>query len=204
MAGIVLLICSTRARAQSDQDAGPKNAVKTLYAAVQKGDAAAITQAIYVEGDPQQEMARAYADLVLAGKHLADVVKLKYPNSPNKLTQGTLMPEDVARIDAAAVTIDKDKATLRIAGRDPVPLRRVDGNWRILFGEGADPKAAISKRVASMSQISAAMNQAADEINADKYATAQEAEAAVQTKLDAVVSKSLQMNPPTSRPQGQN
>jgi hypothetical protein len=44
------------------------------------------------------------------------------------------------------------------------------------------------------------MKTSADEIAADKYATVQDAEAALKERLSAVVSRAMQINPPTSRP----
>jgi hypothetical protein len=203
---ILILVLLTAAvvpvRAQVDTST-PKAAVKSLYGAVAKGDAAVVRQVLMVDGDPEQHFAAGYADLILAGKHLADAAKSKYPGVADAFTRGTILPEDVAKVDSAKVSIDGENATVKINDRDePLKLRQTNGAWRVVVGTpgSVSTPAQRENQMNLIKGLIAAMSQCADEITADKYATAQEAEAAVKERLGAVVAKALQNEPPTSRP----
>jgi hypothetical protein len=167
-------------------------------------DTAAVRQLLYVENDPQQDLAAGYGKVILASKRLGDIAKQKFPNSQNQLALGTVVPEDAAKIESAMVSITGDKAVVRMTGNPtPVNLRRVDGAWRVLVGEGAGADNSPSHRadrLALLQNLADAMNQSADELNADKYPTIQDAEAAVKQRMSAVIAKALQADPPTSRP----
>jgi len=135
---------------------------------------------------------------------LGDIAKQKFPAVANPLAQGTISPEDAARIDSATITLNGDRAVVQITGRaEPVELRRVEGNWRVLAGQGAgaaDAPAHRAERLALLQSLYETMNQLADEINADKYPTIQDAEAAVKQRMGAVLAKALQADPPTTKP----
>src|SRR5689334_3841002 len=109
-----LLQLGTAAQAQTDTSS-PKAALKSLYSAIEKADQAGIIQVLLVPDDPQQEVAKAYASMLLASKRFGDVARQKFPGVASPLAQPVLAPEDVARIDAAVVTIDGDTATVRIS-----------------------------------------------------------------------------------------
>ena len=160
---------------------------------------------LYVDNDPQQDLATAYGKIIVAGKRLGDVAKQKWPGTQNQLAAGTISPEDIAKIDSAMISITGDRAVMRIAGRpEQINLRRVDGNWRVAVGEGAGAAdnlpAHRADRLALLQNLYDAMMQSADEINADKYPTLPEAEAAVKQRMGAVVAKALQADMPTSKP----
>ncbi|HVT90219.1 MAG TPA: hypothetical protein VHD56_15310 [Tepidisphaeraceae bacterium] len=193
-------ICISLASAQTSSD--PKSALKNLHAAFEKADAPAIQQFLYVENDPQQELARGYAGVVVAGKRLADGAKKKFPGSAVPFTQGTTLPEDAAQIDAAEVSINDDTATLKIPGQ-PVPqtLRMIEGSWKLIVPTGtAHTDEERTRMLKLLKALTDAMNLSADEINDNKYTTVQDAEAAVKQRLGAVWSKALQTDAPTSAP----
>lgn len=195
------MLAPVSALAQSDASA-PKAAVKAFYAAVQKGDANAISQVLLLENDPQQELARAYAGLILAGKQLGDAAKAKYPGVSNMLAQGTIAPEDAAKIDSASVTVTGDTVVLKPSPTaDPLTLRKVNDTWRVVIDTGDDAKPEnLSQRLALIRGLSDAMKESAKEVAEDKYVTAQDAENAVKLRLGSVLSKALQSNLPTSKP----
>jgi hypothetical protein len=201
---MVMLSVATRtpsALAQAD-NANPKAALKSLYAAVERGDAAAIQQLLVIDNDPQQQLLKLYVDLIVSGKRLADVTRQKFPGAANPMAQGTITPEDAIKIDKATEKIDGDTATLQISGQPTaVTLRKSNGSWKVVYGEGAysGPDHQAQRRQILESFIQA-MKTSADEIAADKYATVQDAEAALKERLSAVVSRAMQINPPTSRP----
>ncbi len=187
---------------ESPDAISPKAAVKSFYAAVNRGDAAAVRQLLFIQDDPQQQLVAAYADLILAGKRLGDTAKQKYPGVTDAFAQGTLAPEDALEIDAATVTIEADTATLKLKDRDePLKLRRTAGGWRVVVSDEPDASPAHrAEQLLLLQSLTEAMSQSAEEIAADKYPTAQDAENAVKDRLSAVQAKLMQSTPPTSRP----
>jgi hypothetical protein len=179
----------------------PKSAMKSLYAAVQTGDASAVQQLLNVPNDPQHELVGAYADLILAGKHLGDIAKQKYPTATNAFAQGTIVPEDSASIDSAEVTVAGNRAQMKLPDRPtPILLQRGSEGWQIV---AEDSKATPEHRVEQLTLLRGltdAMKKSADDIDADKFPTVEEAESAVKMRLSAAVTKSLQGDKPTSKP----
>jgi hypothetical protein len=201
VAALVLLV-TTSTRAQVDTS-NPKAAVKSLYGAVAKGDASALRSILLVDGDPQQQFVAGYAELIIAGKRLADAAKAKYPGVATAFTQGTILPEDAAKIDSAKVSIEGETATVKVNDRDePLKLRKVDGAWRVVVGT-QEPGSAPAQRESQLTLLrglTEAMNASAQDITADKFGSAQEAETAVKDRLGAVLTKALQNEGPTSKP----
>jgi hypothetical protein len=231
-------IRTTAAAGAQDDTSSPKAAVKSLYTAVGRGDAQAVREILLVEDDPQQQLVGAYANVILAGKKLGDVVKQKFPGMTGAFAQGTITPEDAARVDAATVTIESDHATLKMPEKtgqqkggdqqkgETLKLKRVEGTWRVIVGEesagagagagtgagaaagagagaGVDPDAAARYRAEQLTLLKGladALTQTADDIAADKFATAQDAENAVKDRLGAVIAKAMQTHAPTTKP----
>jgi hypothetical protein len=199
---MLVLLTAASVRAQVDTST-PKTAVKTLYGAVAKGDVSTLRSVLIVDGDPQQQFVAGYAELIVAGKRLADAAKAKYPGVATAFTQGTILPEDAAKIDAAKVSIDGETATVKVNDAvDPLKLRRVEGAWRVVVGtqEPGSAPAQRESQLALLRGLTEAMNASAADINADKFASAQEAETAVKDRLGAVLTKALQNEGPTSKP----
>ena len=197
----VITLLSGTVGAQVDTSS-PKATVKSLYAAVERGDQAAITQLFVVENDSQGELAKAYANLILAGKRLGDAAKQKFPSATNNaLLQATISLEDAAKVDKAQVSVDGDNATLKTSGGNPFSLRRVNGAWRVAIGssDASRPDNRAGQLVLLM-DLTSAMKQSADEIAADKYATIQDAESTLQQRLGAVSAKAMQTDAPASQP----
>jgi hypothetical protein len=194
------MICCAPAFSQVDAST-PKAAMKSLYAAVQRGDAATIRQLLSVQNDPDQQIASSYADLILAGKRLGDITLQKFPGSSNPFAQGTLLPEDAAKIDSADVNVNGDSAKLKFADQQsPIVLKHGGDGWRIVIEQDQDTPKRRADQLFLLKGMADAMNKSADEINADKYATVEDAESAVKNRLGAIVSKALQSDLPTSKP----
>src|SRR5450432_2943907 len=184
---LLVLICAAPSLAQVDTST-PKAAVKSLYAAVQRADAAAIRQLLVVQTDPGQQLIGAYADMILAGRRLGDVVQHKFPGASSAFSQGTFLPEDAARIDAADVSIDGDLAKVKFPDHPPpITLQRSGGGWRIVVEESDDTPKHRADQLALLHSMTDALNKSADEIDADKYPTVEEAESAVKDRMGAVV-----------------
>jgi hypothetical protein len=195
------ILLATLARAQTDTSS-PNAALKSFYIAIEKADQAAITQVLLVPDDPQQEIAKAYASMLLAAKRFGDVARQKFPGVANSLAQAALAPEDLARLDAAVVTIDGDTATVRISpAGTPSVLKRVDGAWRVTV-DPIDPASAPNRaqQLALIQGLSDAITKSAAEMSDDKYGSIQDVENALKQRMGVVLNKALQANPPTSRP----
>jgi hypothetical protein len=190
------------ARAADADTSSPKATVKSFYTAAQRGDAAAMRDLIVVENDPDQQLAGAFAKLILSAKRLGDVAKQKYPGAATAFAQGTVSPEDIALIDSADVTLSGDNATVKLSGKtDDLKLKKVGNAWRMSYGEpeSKDP-ARRTKQLSLLQSITEAMTQSADEIAADKFPTVQDAENAVKERLGAVMAKATQSDPPATKP----
>lgn len=188
--------------AAEDQASSPRAALTSLWSAVTRGDEQSIRRLLLVPDDPQQELATAYARLILATRRLGEVTRSKFPDASISLTRQTLLPEDFAKIDQAEVQIDQDQAWLKLPDRDwPIRLIRDEQTWKILVEQ--PPGATVQHQLDQLAQTGAlaeAMNQLADEIAADKYPTAQEAENAVKQRLGSILARSLAGELSATRP----
>lgn len=200
---IVLAIACGLTRAQAPDASTPKAAAKSLRAAVDAADDQAVRRLLLVDNDPEQKLAGAYAGLILAGKNLADAARQKFPTAADAFTQGTIRPEDSARIDAASVSIDGDSATLVFAdGNETMKLRRIDGAWRIVVAQEPDKSTPghRAEQYALVQGLADAINQCAEDIKSDKFADVDDAKNAVKDRVGTVLARAMQSNPPTSRP----
>ncbi len=195
-----LLACGALAQ-QSGDAAGVKAAAKAFQSAVQRGDAGAIAQMLIVENDPQQLMAQAYANFILAGKHLAEAAKAKFPDSTNLLAISAVPPEEAAKIDSAVVSFDNDAATLKTTGpASPMTFHKTGGAWRVFVSQPDSTPDHRAQQLALIRGMTDALTQVTAELNADKYGTTEELENAVKQRLGTVLAKAMQADLPTSRP----
>jgi len=133
--GVMLLIialCATFAMAQGVDASSPKGALKSLYTAIEKADQPAIIQLLLVPDDPQQELAKAYASMLVAAKRFGDVARQKFPGVANSLAQAALAPEEVvARLPVAPANPDAaamvDLMLRLLASYDVVRCRMEEG-----------------------------------------------------------------------------
>lgn len=198
---ILVVLLATPTRAQDVNLSSPKDAAKSLYRAVERGDEAAIRRTFYATTDAERELAGAYATMIVATKRLADVAQKKYGGAADAFAQGAVTEDDVKKIDAAEVKPQgPDRATiaLPLAPR-PISLRRGEGGWQIVISDfaGGAPER-INAQIAMTREIATVATEVADAIDSDKYPTAQEAEQAVQQRMNEVMTKAVRANPPTT------
>lgn len=188
----------------------PRAAAKSLRSAVRRGDADAVRQImVAIPDDPQQQLIGCYADLIVAAKRMADAAQNKFPGSTTPFAQALVSPDDSAAIDRAQLDEQEDSATLTPqtdAGRSgPTAFRKIDGQWRVIVPSGPADRAASdgsarADQIALLRAMRDVMNQTADEIDAGKFSSVQEAETAARERLGSVIAKSLQGDIPTTRP----
>jgi hypothetical protein len=186
-----------------------------MFAAVEMADGSALRDSFYAPNDAQRDLVTAYAELIVSARHLRDAARDKFaadnapPANPAVAHDGSLPggpgPEDEQKLASADVQIDGDTATVQLPDRSkPIKLRRSDNLWRIdLADYAAVQPAQLAEQTEVNHSLAAALDEASDEITTGKYASAQEAEAAVQQKIHAVIApqlKNLATSAPTTAP----
>jgi hypothetical protein len=195
--------------------ASPKAAVQTMFAAVEMADGSALRDCFYAPTDAQRDLVTAYAELIVSARHLRDAARDKFaadnapaPN-PAMVRDGSIPgapgPEDQAQLAGADVQVDGDTASVQLPDRSkPIKLTRSDNLWRIdLADYAAVQPSQLGEQTEVNHSLAAALEEASQEITAGKYASAQEAESAVQQKIHAVIApqlKNLTTTAPTTHP----
>jgi hypothetical protein len=199
---ILLLLPGAHMRAADIDPASPKGAMKSFYEAMEAGDAGAVRALFYTASDTEKALADAYAAQLTAAKMLGDAAKNKYGATGDALSKGMPVRDEIAKLDAAEVTIDGDNATLKLPGQ-PRPLRLVkfDGRWRLSIADfaGATPEN-IAGQTAVIKEMAGVFTTVAADITADKFAGAPDAQRALQQKLGGVLFNTLQKHPPSTAP----
>ncbi len=183
-----------------------------MFAAVESADAGTLKQVFAGDTPQATDLASAYADVVVSAHRLREAARTKFASDggkPANARDGTIPgqppPEQAAQLAAAQVQINGDQASVSIPDRAaPIQLRKINGIWLIDMAEFANggPQQ-IGEQAELDHNLAAAMNEAADEITAGKYASAQEAESAVQQKIHAVIApqiKAMSTTGPTTGP----
>jgi hypothetical protein len=181
----------------------PISAVRTMLAAAESADGSALRDSFFAATDTQRDLITAYSELIVATRHLRDAARDKFApdnaggNAPapnpamirDGTTPGSPAPEDQQQLDSAQVQIDGDTATVQLPDRtQPIKLRRSDNLWRIDLADYASVQPAqLAEQTQVNHDLAAAFDEETDEINAGKYASAQEAESAIQQKIHAVI-----------------
>jgi hypothetical protein len=193
----------------------PKAAVRTMFAAVETADSSALRNSFFASTDTERDLVTAYAELIVAARHLRDAARDKFapdnaaPPNPAMIRDGSLPggpgPEDEQEIARATVQIHGDTATVQLPNRPTlIELRQTDGQWRIdLADYAAVQPAQLTEQAEVNHDLAAALDEASEEITAGKYASAQEAESAIQQKIHAVIApqlKKLATSEPATRP----
>ena len=171
-------LCST---GWSDDASTPKGAMKVLMDAMHRADADAV-KAASINGDPQ--LIDLMCALTTATTKSRDAAIAKFGDAARDVFPDTWAQAGKS-IDDAVVTENGDTATLTSGPKSPnsaVHLKKIDGVWKIDFASVPGMSNAAAMR-STFQKIIDANNQVADEINAGKYSSAQEANAAVNGKL---------------------
>lgn len=187
---LALLFASSVLAADPDLSS-PKAAAKSLYQAMQAQDESAILKIFYAPDEQDRELAKAYGNLIVAGKKLADAAKEKFGASGEAIGAGAVGAEELSRVDSADVKINGDTATIQFAGMArPVTLHRTGNDWQVVLSDfaGTGP-GGISRQITFLKKVGETLSDTATEINADKFPTAQAAESVLQGKLSRIMIK---------------
>jgi hypothetical protein len=200
-----LLLSFTLPAGAADTDpTTPNGAMKTFYEAMEAGDPTAVRASFHTATDAEKSLADAYAAQLTAAKALGDAAKNKYGATGDALSKGMPVRDEMAKLQAAQVTIDGDKATLKLPSQ-PKPLHLVksaeDGRWRLSIADFAGTTAEnIAGQTTVIREMATVFTAVAADITADKFPTAQDAQRALQQKLGAVLFNTLQKHPPATAP----
>jgi len=181
---------------------GPKAAMKSFYQALEAGDVPALRASFATTSDAERQLADAFVDEVTAAKALGEAAKAKFSATGDALTRGIPAHDQIAALDKADVAIDGDAATLKLPGQvKPIRLVKSDGRWRIAIDDfaGVTPEK-IPVQTGVLKDMAGAFNSVAADINADKFPSAQDAQRALQQKLQVILFDALKKNPPTTAP----
>ena len=198
----ILLVLTTAAplfAADADISA-PKTALKNFYQALEAGDAVAVRSLFHTTNDAEKALADADAAQLTAARALGEAAKAKYAATGDALSKGMPAREQIAKLDHAEITINGDIAEIKLPGQTK-PLRMIKSNddWKVSIADyaGATP-ANIATQTQVLKELAAAYSQVAADINADKFPSGQDAQRALQQKLQTIIASGLQKTGPTT------
>ncbi len=182
--------------------AGPRAAMKSFYQAMEAGDAAAVRGLFYAANDSEKALADADAAQLFAARGLGEAIKNKFAATGDALSQGLPLKDEIVRLDSAEVSIEGDHATLKLPGQNKaLRLVKSEGRWKISIADYAGATAGnIAAQTAVLKDLTEVYSSIAADISADKFASAQDAQKALQQKLQAVMGNALHKHPPSTKP----
>lgn len=172
----------------------PREALKFFAAALRDGDASRLLEVVLHDGDAEQRMVTAIADMARALSALHAAAKSAFGvEAAARFTEDTAagFEQTLARIDAAEVTTDNDRSTIRYADdkEHPYELRKVEGGWKVpasQFTQGA-PASVLDRRVAELTIQTRVILEMGKEIGSGKHKTAEAAGLAWRSKMMSVL-----------------
>jgi hypothetical protein len=188
---IVSALLSAAPPATSQPDlSSPRAALKSLYDALVAQDGQVVYQTFYAANDQERELARAFADVIIAARKLGEAAKDKYGAAGDPLGSGMMSREEFDRLSQAEVQENGETATLVPAGQSkPVHFHRTGQRWQIVVRDFANAESDLPYQVSLLKKVAAVFTEVAVEISAGKYQTSPEAEAVIKTKLAGVMIK---------------
>lgn len=186
---------TTRAATQPADLSSPRATLRALAAALRDGDPVALRRVIWPANAAEERMIDAMADMAaaLAGLHRAALAAYG-PESAARFTTDTAahFEQTLARIEAATVTIENDRAAVQYAGEDRKYVLRRDGaGWRIPMSElsrGADA-ATIEQRLAELKVQVQIVRDLEEEIAAGRHGSPDVAIEAWRTRITRTVAR---------------
>jgi len=200
LAVAALIFVGTPALAASDPST-PKGALKAFYEALEAGDAAGVRASFSTASEPEKLLADAYAAQLSAAKALGDAARAKFAAAGDALSRGLPVRDEIARLADAQVKIDGPRATVRVPGQaKPLTMLQADGRWQIALADyaGATTPEALTSQAAVLNDMAGVFQSTATDIAGDKFATAPDAQRALQKKLQSILFIAMQKNPPTT------
>jgi len=194
MLAVILIFCAGSVQVDLST---PKEAAKSLYRAVQAGDAEGIMQTLDADAE-HQPLVSALAELLVTTKHLGDAAKAKFGDAAGKLGSGTNIPEDLQQVESAAVSEKDGAATIQIANQlAPMVFHKRDAGWKLDITDYFNAHDSIASQTKLLRNFSEQLKLATEEMVAGRFSTPAEAETAIQQRFNEVMIKSVN---PSSQP----
>jgi len=186
---------TTTAPAFTPDLSSPRAAAKSLAHAVALSDLNALRQVIHATDDPHRHLADAYAAVIISGQRLAAAMELQFGAGAGSTDRGLPTDEELDAIDAAALRVSGNSATIKLPGRGDKPLalqRDETGQWHVdllAFANVSDTDPA--SQCLMQLNLASELNALAAEISTGRYRTAADARAAVQDRVHGTIAKSM-------------
>lgn len=166
----------------------PRGAIRSLSSAVDAQDGAAILKVFYAADASERELAAAFSELILAGKRLGESARDQFGAVGDSLGSGVINPAELAKIDQAELRENGDRATLIPVGQSrPLQFRRSGNDWQLVVRDFANADDNLPRQASLLKRVARVFDEVTAGINAGNFASSQEAEAAIQTKLAHVM-----------------
>jgi hypothetical protein len=191
-ATVILMTLATAAAMAAEPDLStPQAALKSFQQAVATQDADAILQTLCADGDAEQKLAKAFADVLVAGKKLNEAAKAKFGTTGQSVGTGAAAGDVLGGLEKAPIVVDGNTATLSASS---VPSRAIHlkkspgGKWQLVVKDFANPSDAdLVAQAAVLTKVATVFSDVAGQIQADKFGGPQDAESVIQSRLATVL-----------------
>jgi hypothetical protein len=186
--GIALILLTIHVAADGALNS-PKEAAQALYQAMQNADSEAVQKIFYMPTEADRQLGTALADLLVAGKKLAEAAKAQYGADGEAIGAGPVGMEQLTRLQQADEKINGDEATLTVPGQaKPVQFHHSDAGWQLELADFSGGTVdSQPHQIVLLQNVARALSDSAADINAGKYPTPQQAQSAIQTRLTRVM-----------------
>lgn len=188
----------------SAMDADVKAFLTELGEAVDAVEADRVASLVHVD-DASQEQMTALRPMIAATLRLDEACKAKFKiafgDHMKKLSpkgesdEFESMPSSADLADAKA-EVNGDDATVTLASGVKVPLKKVDGAWKVNLTKEFDSPAQLAQVGAMAPVFTKLMTELASEVQADTYATIDEVSKAMMSKLQAAMTGGAKKDDP--------
>jgi predicted nucleic acid-binding Zn-ribbon protein len=165
----------------------PQETLARFAAAMEAGDPAAVGL-VHVDNPEQREVVEAMFSIAPAGKRFGDALKARFGEEGEEtlkaMAAGQSNMPDFASLDAENldITVEGDRAEAHLGDGESLRLRQIDGVWLIDLSEELD-QPGIEMMVAMAPQMAGVLNQLADDVEAGKFGTVEEAFQAMMMRM---------------------
>lgn len=203
---LVGLLWSPARGADAPDLSTPKKAAVSFAKGVEAADMSAV-KASSVGTEDDYKLVQSIVDFISSAKQLREAAVAKFGEEGK-----TISNDDMAnlskQVESGEEKITGDTATVgKPQEPDPMKLKKVDGNWKVDLASIPE-KEQMGKAMPKMQKV---MSNAATDIKAGKYKTADEAKQAIGQQIFAVVAEQLNgagagagtpPAPPAPKPEG--
>lgn len=174
----------------ASQPASPKESLLAFFKSAAAGDSDKVFEQLWFKDDAAKKEAQAVIGLELAKERLdqaiADKLNGDKPGDPLDI-KSDMQKRMIDAVEKADVKIDGDTAQISSSGEPLMYMVRHDGKWQIDFAkmQETNPEVHLAPDEVDSNLGQLKIYQAAlDNVNANKYATADEARADIKKRLD--------------------